>query len=245
MARDVAKVHDAGFPDHCALCDTLVAGRGQLCPGCWGDVPFVEGVVCRCCGAPLPGDAAQDDGEDVVCDDCLATPRPWARGRAALLYAGRARRLVLSFKHGDRLDLAPVLAGLMRRAVDPLIREGTVLVPVPIHWRRRVARRYNQSAVLAQALGRAAGIDCAPRALRRVRRTAVLDGRSLADRFAMLDGALAPDPRFGAALRGRPAIVIDDVMTSGATLAAATEACAAAGASRIDIAVLARVARRT
>ena len=227
------------FPDRCLACGGLVDGEGGLCGPCWRDMPFVVGAVCATCGAPLPGEAAGDER----CDDCLALARPWDAGRTATTYEGAARQLVLRLKHADRLDLARPAAGWMLRAARPLLTAGTVLVPVPSHWRRRVARRFSQAAVLAHAMGRAGGLAVEARALIRTRATPVQDGMGVEARFRNVGDAIRPHPRLGARLAGRDVILVDDVMTSGATLAAATEAARAAGAGRIGVATLARVVR--
>lgn len=219
----------------------MVEARDSLCGPCWVDTRFVDGVVCDSCGAPLPGEA----DTDIHCDDCMATARPWDHGRTALIYADTGRRLVLTMKHGDRPDLARAGALWMQRAAGDLIRAQTVLVPVPSHWLRLVKRRYNQAALLAHRLAALTGATCHPDALVRSKRTKVQDGMNASARFANLDQAIRPHPRRGALLLGQPVVLVDDVMTSGATLAAATEACRAAGASAVSVITLARVVKDT
>ncbi|WOI55973.1 ComF family protein [Palleronia sp. LCG004] len=229
------------YPPHCATCEAPVSDRGGICGDCWRDTPFILGLCCDVCGMPLPG----EDDETWLCDDCLKWGRPWLRGRAALVYEGRARQLVLRIKHGDRLDLVPAAAGWMMRAAAPLLLPETLLVPVPIHWRRLFRRRYNQAAALSREMARIGGCDHAPRALLRPRPTRVQDGKSAAERFSDLEDAIEPHPRYGAAIEGRPVLLVDDVMTSGATLSACTEACYRAGAGKVDVVTLARVMRGT
>ncbi len=227
------------YPPRCIACGAPVAGEFGLCGSCWAEAGFLSGLACDACGVPLPG-----AGSGVHhCDTCLAAPRPWVRGRAAMLYGGTARRLVLGLKHGDRTDLARPLGHWLARAARPLVDSGTLLVPVPLHWRRLVARRFNQSALLARAAARELRVECCPDLLIRRRATRPLEGMTRAERQATLADAIAPHPRRGARARGRAVLLIDDVLTSGATLAAATAAAREAGATRVDVAVLARVAR--
>ncbi|MEH6772621.1 MAG: double zinc ribbon domain-containing protein, partial [Cereibacter changlensis] len=106
------------YPPQCLTCDALVTTDFGLCGPCWRETPFITGLVCDLCGTPLPG---EDPGHAVHCDDCLTLARPWARGRAALLYKDNGRRIVLALKHGDRLDLATPAAGWLRQAAAPIL----------------------------------------------------------------------------------------------------------------------------
>ncbi len=228
------------YPPQCLTCDAQVTTDFGLCGTCWRETPFITGLVCDSCGVPLPG---EDPGHGVHCDDCLAMGRPWSQGRAALLYRDNARNLVLALKHGDRLDLARPAAAWLLRAAQPILKPGMIVAPVPLHWMRLFTRRYNQSALLSRTLARAAGLDHCPDLLVRRKSTGTQDGRSRDGRFANMDGALAVHPRRMACVEGRHVLIVDDVMTSGATFAAAAEACVAAGAVGVSILALARVAK--
>lgn len=230
------------YPPQCLACSEPVEEAHALCAKCWRDTPFIVGLVCNQCGVPLPGN---DDGTGPapVCDDCLTIARPWGRGRAVMLYRDKGRRLVLGLKHGDRLDLARPAGRWLARAAAPLIADDTLIAPVPLHWTRLVWRRFNQSAVLAAAFASEVKRPCCPDLLIRRHRTPSQDGRDRDGRFRNLDGALAMHPGRAHLAMGRRVLLVDDVMTSGATLAAAAEACLAAGASGIDVVALARVAK--
>lgn len=160
-------------------------------------------------------------------------------------YSGKARSLILALKHGDRPELARPAARWMAQAGREIIRPGLLVAPVPLHWSRLLRRRYNQSALLAQHLSRECGLDCVPDLLLRTRRTPVLDGKTAHERAKVLEGAIAAHPRRRHHILGRDILLIDDVMTSGATLSACTRVCQSAGANHIFVLALARVAKDT
>ncbi len=228
------------YPPRCLACGDLVTTDFGLCGPCWCQTPFIAGVVCESCGTPLPGEV---DGYRAECDECMASPRLWRDGRAALLYQGQARKLILSLKHGDRPELARPAARWMAQSGREMFHDNMLIAPVPLHWSRLVRRRYNQSALLAQYLGRECRLPVCPDLLRRRIRTPVLDGKTATERSATLSNAIVAHPRRRRLIAGRDVLLIDDVMTSGATLTACARACLEAGANHIFVLVLARVAK--
>ena len=227
------------YPPQCVCCGTHVETDFGLCGTCWRDTPFIEGLCCDSCGVSLPG---QSD-EIEVCDDCLKIARPWNKGRAVFLYRENGRKLVLGLKRGDRHEIVRPAAKWLARAARALLKENTLITPVPLHWSRLLRRRFNQSALLANALAAETGKSCCPDLLIRPKRTHRLEGKTLEERFQVLDGAITVHPKRRHRVQGRPVLIVDDVLTSGATLAAAAEACRAAGASEVNVVVLARVAK--
>lgn len=227
------------YPPRCLACGETVGREAGLCPTCWRDTPFITGVTCHLCGAPLPGEVTD---HDETCDDCLTLARPWARGAAVLTYADGARRLILALKHGDRTDIAPAAGRWMAQAATGLPPDS-VLVPVPIHWRRLFSRRFNQAALLAHGMARVGGWAVAPDALIRTRATQAHKGLSVEERFENMRDVITLRPRAAVDLMGRTVVLIDDVMTSGATLAAAAEAVQGADPADIQVLVLARATR--
>jgi ComF family protein len=175
------------------------------------------------------------------CQECHETPRPWAQGRAALLYQDRGRHLVLALKHGDRMDIADPVGHWLARLLSEFDMERPILLPIPLHPLRHVQRRYNQADLLARATARASETQVLSTGLERTKFTRPLEKASYEDRFERLSGAITVNPK--ADIAGRDVVLIDDVMTSGATLSAATEACLAANASRVCVLALARAVK--
>ncbi|WP_187428550.1 ComF family protein [Roseobacter fucihabitans] len=228
------------YPPRCLGCGDKVESDFGLCGTCWRDTQFIGGAICDSCSAPLPG---QDTGETLKCDTCMKTPRPWVSGRSALLYKGNGRRLVLAFKHGDRQEIATPAAKWMAQAMADIPKDNMIIAPVPLHWTRMVKRRYNQSALLAQALAKQTGLPVCPDLLLRKKRTQPMENMNKEVRFSSVKGAISVHPRRRHRLVARPVLIIDDVLTSGATLAASTDACIAAGSGPVYVLTLARAVK--
>lgn len=230
---------DVLLPPQCLTCDAEVLTQGAFCVDCFNQAQQITAPFCRRCGVPL-GQTAQADSAG-ACPRCAANPPPWHEARGALAYDAFSRRPILSLKHGDRTDLAKSLAPLMLRAGRALLAEATLLVPVPLHRRRLFARRYNQAALLARTVGRLAKVPVLADALQRVRATAPLMDKDHIARAEELRDAIAVRPMRAAALVGQRVVLVDDVLTSGATAGACTRALLAAGVERVDVLVAARV----
>lgn len=177
----------------------------------------------------------------MLCDTCLAHRPAWGEARAALLYDDQARRLLLPFKYGDRTDLARALAPMMARAGAALLVRADLIVPVPLHRRRLLARRYNQAALLARALSRLTGRPSVLDALHRIRATIPLGALSPGRRQQALEGAFRINPARCARIADARVVLIDDVLTTGATADACARVLFAAGAGGVDILAAARV----
>jgi len=227
------------LPPHCAGCDALVGAPAQLCAACFQQMAFIGEPLCRRCG--LPFSSNDEAGPSRLCARCAANPPAWRQARAAMLYDDAARRLILPLKHADRAETEPVLALHMQRAGAALLARADLLVPVPLHRWRLLQRRYNQAALLAHAVGRRAQRPVVADALRRVRPTAPLGGLSAVQRRQMLSGAIEVRHSRRALLRGKRVLLIDDVLTSGATANACAQALLDAGAMSIDVLVASRV----
>lgn len=232
---------DLVLPPHCPACDTIVDAPGQFCTPCFRRAALIVPPCCERCGIGFSSSAA--GGLSRSCPACLLDPPPWRSGRAAFTYDEFSRRLVLPLKYGDRTENAIVLARHMARAGRSLLEAGDLLVPVPLHRRRLFSRRYNQAGLLAQAVGRIAGRAVMVDALARVRQTAPLFGQSPAERRKAVADAIQVRPHRAALLDGRHVVLIDDVLTTGATAGACTVALLAAGAASVDVLAAARTAR--
>lgn len=230
------------YPPRCLGCGDLVDSDFGLCGACWSDTQFIGATACDVCGTPLPG---QLDDEPIKCDACLRTERSWSRGRAALIYAGMGRKLVLRLKHGDRQEIAQPAAGWMHLTNKAILASNTLIAPVPLHWVRLAKRRYNQSALIARSFSAMSGLDWCPDLFQRPRRTPSLDGKTAAQRAEILDGAIKINPKRRHRIMGRSVLLIDDVMTTGATLEACAQVCCAAGAADVCVSVLARAVKAT
>jgi ComF family protein len=238
--RQVGQVAlDLLLPPRCAACDSPVRVQGQLCAACFSRTNFITAPLCVHCGVPLA--SAGQGGPEGLCPGCREQPPLFRQARAALRYDMQGRRLILPLKHGDRIELARILAPMMTRAGAALLAAADVLVPVPLHRRRLFQRKYNQAAVLAYAVGRLAGRRVMPDALVRTRRTAPLEEKSPEERAAEVAGSFEVRRTRVGQVIGRTVLLIDDVMTSGATANACSEALLQAGALAVDVLVAARV----
>lgn len=225
------------FPPVCPGCRKQVTQPGTLCGTCWPRLRFLEKPWCEVMGTPF----AHDFGAGFLSAEAIANPPPFARARAAVAYSGVARQMVQGLKFRDRTDLAPWMARWMLRAGAELIAEADVVVPVPLHWRRFFWRQFNQSAELARTIAALAELPFAPTAVRRVKRTRQQVGLGQREREDNVRAAFTVPAQGEIEIHGRRVLVIDDVYTTGATVAAVTRALKKGGASAVDVLTFARV----
>jgi len=228
---------NAVLPPRCLRCGGDIGETGALCAGCWDALTFVSDPQCDRCGIPF--EIVPADG--TVCGACAARPPDFDRARAVFAYDDASRDLILGFKRGDRTDAAPGLGRWLCRAGGDLVRTADVIAPVPLHPLRLVQRRYNQSALLVRMVARQTGVPAAYGLIRRDRATPSQGGRGRGARRRNVANAFSVPPRFRDRLSGRRVLLLDDVLTTGATVESCARALRAAGASGVDVLTVARV----
>lgn len=247
LKRLSAGLLDLVLPPRCLACGEEVDAAHALCAACWQEITFLGGPNCACCGLPF----AFDLGAGALCGACIEAHPGYDRARSALRYDEGSRRLILAFKHGDRLHGVPAFGTWMRRAGAELLAEADILMPIPLHWTRLFKRRYNQAALLAYAIERACrradphrvktGLRVAPDWLIRRRRTLSQGEFGATGRRRNVQNAFALKP--GRNVKGLRIVLIDDVLTTGATVEECALILRRAGAARIDVLTLARSLR--
>ncbi|WGF87674.1 double zinc ribbon domain-containing protein [Marinivivus vitaminiproducens] len=228
------------LPPRCIGCGAGVAEQATLCAACWTGIRFVGSAICRRCGRPLANVAAPEP----ICGACAASPPVYDRARSALVYDDGCRRMVLRFKHGGHIEAVPVFARWLLQAGAELVADADVVVPVPLHRWRLMARGFNQSALLARALPRTGGPRLAVDGLLRTRATDSQQGLSATARQRNITStAFTVHPRHCAAIADRRVLLVDDVLTTGATVSACARTLLQAGARAVDVLTLARTDR--
>src|ERR1700744_157139 len=227
---------DIALPTLCVACREPVSGEG-VCATCWSKLSFIAPPFCPRLGIPF----VYDPRPELLSMEAIANPPAYQCARAAVRYDDVARTLVHALKYQDRTDLAPAMGRWMARAGRELLTEADALVPVPLHWRRGWSRRYNQSGALARIIERHSGIKVAAEALRRIRPTKQQIGLSRPQRASNVQGAFKVAPDRQHLISGRRVVLIDDVLTSGATVDACARALLRAKAAAVDVLVFARV----
>ena len=232
-----ARAVDLVLPPVCPACRAASGSGTGLCAACWASVRFLAPPLCPVLGTPF----AHEMGPGIVSAAALADPPPFERARSAVVYEDTARRLVHALKYRDRHEVSGFMAKAMIRAGHELLADCEAIVPVPLHPRRLWLRRFNQSVLLADRIGRQCAIAVEPMVVKRIRRTRRQVGLSAREREANMRGAfrvLVPEKPV---IAGRRVLLVDDVYTSGATVRAASRALTRGGAAAVDVLTFARV----
>lgn len=228
---------DLLLPPICHGCGSPIDRSGGLCGSCWSALTLIEPPLCDRLGIPF----AFDPGEPVESSAVTVEPPDYDRARAVAAYDGSARRLVHRLKYGDRLEAGPFMARMMARAGRELVEDADLITPVPLHWRRAFFRRFNQAAELARPLARRSDARFAPGIVHRIRPTRHQVGLTARQRKANVRRAFRVPDRAREQVFGRRVLLVDDVLTTGATVNAAARVLRKAGADRVDVLVFARV----
>lgn len=238
MRRGLRRVADAIWPQTSLVTGREIAGPGVLEPEYWAKLKFLTGAMCARCGVPFEIEVEPDQ----VCPACIARPPIYDRARAAVEYGDISRDITLALKHGGRRDGLSTLAGWMATAGADLLPAADMLVPVPLHYMRLVRRGFNQSVWLAAALSRRTGIPTRVDILHRRRHTPIQGGLSPDARRRNVQGAFRVPKRHHRRINQKRILLIDDVLTTGATAQACARALKSGGAANVDVLTLTRVA---
>jgi len=225
------------WPPFCISCEAPIRDSNGLCSSCWSQMRFLSAPQCFACGVPFPFDV----GDHALCVACSGSRPPYQMARSALIYDDISRGMILAFKHGDRTDLVPAIANLMMRPGGPLLAQADIVSPVPLHWTRLLSRRYNQAGLLSIRLAKISQTRSIPDLLVRTKRTGTQGGKSNAGRRRNVQGVFVVNLRNKEVLHGKRVLLIDDVLTTGATVEAAARALLKGGAGAVDVLTIARV----
>ncbi len=237
LRRVAGAIADLVMPPLCLSCHAPLTSHDALCPGCWSKIDFIGPPLCDRLGLPMPFDA----GGTMVSAAAIADPPDYDRARAVARFDGVMRTLVHDLKFRDRHDARRLLGRWLVRAGAELLAGAELIVPVPLTRLRLLSRRFNQAAILAQEVSRITGIGAEPLALLRTRRTRPQLGLSRAERRKNVAGAFAVADAYKARIAGARLVLIDDVITTGATARACARALKRAGVARVDVLALAMV----
>ncbi|MFC7052135.1 ComF family protein [Hansschlegelia quercus] len=232
-------VLDFALPPQCLACSKPVIDSGGLCAGCWSVLQPIERPYCERLGTPFPADY----GPGLLSPAAIANPPAYDRARAVARFDGSARELVHRLKYADGVHLARPLGGMMARAGAELLGPGAVILPVPLHRGRLWSRRFNQAALLAREATRLSGAELRTDLLLRVKPTRPQVGLTAAERAANLAGAFRLADGAAAALKSRRVVIVDDVLTTGATVDRLSRLVRRAGAESVDVLVFALVVK--
>ena len=220
-------------------CGILVQEPGSLCPACWKNITFLKAPSCFACGYPFEFDI----GSQALCLTCSTKRPPYHRARAAMVYDDYSSHPILSFKHGDRTENSKAFARWLLHSGKDLIQDADYIIPVPLHWKRLFSRRYNQAAMIAVEMGRISGKPVLTQSLIRHKITPSQGQKSRAERIKNVKNAFAISPKSIQMIHEKNILLIDDVMTTGATISACAKTLLSAGVKKVDVLTLARIVR--
>jgi ComF family protein len=229
------KLLDTLFPAHCFLCQEILTENVHLCAKCWGDVDFITSPFCQICGMPFSFEV----GAETLCGSCIKETPAYDKMRVVAHYGGAMRKLILPFKHGDKTELVSIFADWLHKAGQEIFGECDVIVPVPLHFKRLLMRRYNQAGLLANELSKKVNIPVDHFILSRHKYNSTQKDLSRKERFRNLQGAFQIKNK--SYIKGKNLLIIDDVVTTGATAQSCASLLKHSGAKKVEMLALARV----
>lgn len=238
LADSLKPVVDLVYPPRCPLCGTALAAQGGLCAECWGQLEVPGEPACATCQRPM---TLETHASEALCFACKTEPPRHAGIMAATVYDDASRKLILTLKHGRKITLAPLLARLMATRISNANGSDPLVIPVPLHRWRLWSRGFNQAGLLAEEIAKAGKGELIVDALVRRKSTPSLGGLGSKERARALNGAIVMRPSAIPRVKDRHIILVDDVLTSGATSNACVEVLLDADAASVKIACFARV----
>jgi ComF family protein len=234
ISQFISKLKDICFPITCCNCRKIVDSEG-LCLECWKKIKWIDDPKCKICGAPF------EINIDALCPRCIKKKPHFDKAISVFEYDDFSKSIVLKFKHGDATYIGRQLATWLWRVSKDIVDDSSIIIPVPIHFFKRLKRKYNQSELLAQRLGMLGGILYEPRILRKEKNTPQQEGLSKNTRMKNINGSFGVDPKFSYLLSGKNVILVDDVLTTGATANECSKILKRHGAKKVFVLTVARV----
>jgi ComF family protein len=225
------------LPLQCLNCRGFIGTNHALCPICWSQFNFVNPPQCHSCGRPFTIEV----DKNLVCGACLKKDEPWSERRYAFAYTAETKGIILNFKHHDATHLSKAFGQFLAQPYNTFDHPHDFIIPVPLHWTRLFVRRYNQAALLAQALSFHIHVPALLTALKRLRRTPSQGTLTSHARAINVKNAFTIASPFKDLLKGKSVLLVDDVFTTGATVRNCTQTLLNAGALRVDVLTLAAV----
>lgn len=228
-------IGDFFFPPQCLACRNLVPQPFTFCEACWPEVNFISQPACTCCALPLP----LGTQPPFFCAPCLLAPAPFTKAFAPFVYNDFLSSLILAFKNHKNFWLGAALAHWLKTTIPSTYR-ADLTIPVPLHWLRLLRRGYNQAALLSLALSKSLHVPASYSLLRRIKPTSSQKGLSAKERTANMKHSFSIETKRTDSLKDKHVLLIDDVMSSGATLRACAHTLLAGGAKQVDVGIIAR-----
>jgi ComF family protein len=237
--QPLIKLVDAVLPPRCIVSGEIVDINGMISPAVWRDLSFISAPFCDICGIPFEFETKQG----LICPSCAGKPPLYDQARAALVYNDQSRDLILRFKNGDQTHAVRSFTPWLRRAGADMLTRADIIIPVPLHPFRLIRRRYNQSALLAQDLSKQSGAACYVDGIRRTKHTKVQGHLTYKKRYKNVRNVFDIKEKYRGDLDGKDIVLVDDVLTTGATVNECCKVLRSAGAETISVLTVARVVR--